>query len=98
MKIDINKLENLRDVLYDLKEDEVLEIYEDGKKCFVLLNAGFFKQIEDLSIMIAESNRMRENMQPVENLELTYEEYETVKEQVMEALEKTLMPKPEKLN
>ena len=98
MKIDINELVNLSDILYDLQEDEILEIYEGDKKCFVLLNANFYKQIEDLSIMIAESNKMRENMQPVENLELTYEEFENVKEQVIDALEKTFMPKPEKLN
>lgn len=98
MKIDINELADLKEDLYDLKDDEVLEIYEDGERSFVILNAKFFKQIEDLSIMIAESNAMRENMQPIENLELTYEEFENVKEQVIDALEKTFMPKPEKLN
>ena len=98
MKIDINELANLKEDLYDLKDDEVLEIYENGERSFVILNAQFFKQIEDLSIMIAESNAMRENMQPIENLELTYEEFENVKEQVIDALEKTFLPKPEKLN
>lgn len=98
MKIDINELANLKEKLYDLKDEEVLEIYDEGEKSFVVLNYDFFKQIEDLSIMIAETNAMKENMQPIENLELTYEEFENVKEQVIDALEKTFLPKPDKLN
>ena len=33
-----------------------------------------------------------------QDIELSYDEYERIKEQILEAVEKTLMPKPEKLN
>ena len=32
------------------------------------------------------------------DFELSYDEYERIKNQIMEIVEKTLMPKPEKLN
>ena len=98
MKIKIDELNNLKDMLYELEDDEMIEIYEDNERSFVILSSEFFKQIEDLSIMVAEGNKMRANMQPIENFEMTYEEFENVKEQIIDALEKTFLPKPEKLN
>ena len=33
-----------------------------------------------------------------DDLDLSYDEYERIKKQIMDAVEKTFMPKPEKLN
>ena len=99
MDIDVKDLKEIQYELDSLKDDEILYVNEDGENRYVILKAAFFEQIRDLAAMIAEHNKMVEmNWQPVENVELTYEEYETVKEQIIDALEKTFMPKPEKLN
>ena len=51
------------------------------------------KQLLDSSFMNPQVKVLNSD-----DFELSYDEYERVKNQLMEIIEKTLMPKPEKLN
>jgi len=54
--------------------------------------------LEDLMAMINPSAVPQVKIVPSGELDLSYDEYERIKKQIMDAVEKTFMPKPEKLN
>ena len=95
--IDISKLNEIRDDLDFLEEGEVLFVDENDQTKYVIMPVGIYDQLEELFMMMREPGTL-----PVirfnEDIELSYDEYERIKDQIMEAVEKTLMPKPEKLN
>ncbi|MBQ1507911.1 MAG: hypothetical protein IIZ47_00680 [Erysipelotrichaceae bacterium] len=97
MEINWKELEDLKDELEILGDDEVLSILKDGEERFVVLTKAHFDEIRDLAVMIEEARKNPIQVFP-EDFEISYEEYEAVKEQIIDALEKTLLPKPEKLN
>ncbi|MBQ1477621.1 MAG: hypothetical protein IIZ33_05705 [Erysipelotrichaceae bacterium] len=98
MEIDIKELENIYPELDDLNDEEALYVTENGEDRFVILSAAHYEAIEGLARMIEEAQKNPVRVVGNEDFDITYEEYEAVKEQIIEALEKTLMPKPEKLN
>ena len=99
MNIDINKLENIKDDLHELKQDEALFIDEDGQSKYAIVPIEDYDRKEGIYAFIkkAEINpNLEVNTVPVEDL--SYEEYERIKTMIMEAVEVALKPKAEKLN
>ena len=96
--IDISKLSNIYDELLDLDGNDVLFVDEGAQSKYVIMPIELFDQLEDLINMMREPESIPVVKFSGEDIELSYDEYERIKNQIMEAVEKTLMPKPEKLN
>ena len=99
MSIDINRINDIREELEALGERDVLFVNEDGKARYVLMPVEMYDSLEELSVLL-DSPVMNPQVKVVspDDFELSYDEYERIKNQIMEIVEKTLMPKPEKLN
>ena len=99
MSIDINRISDIRDELEALGERDVLFVNEDGKARYVLMPVEMYDSLEELNVLL-DSPVMNPQVKIVgpDDFELSYDEYERIKNQIMEIVEKTLMPKPEKLN
>ena len=93
--IDIEKLKDIREDLQNLDESDVLFVEENGAQKYAIMNIGLYDMIEEVSLML-QAPQVR--VSKPEDLELSYDEYERVKNQILDIVEKTLMPKPEKLN
>ena len=96
--IDINRLDELKDELAFLNQDDVLFIEEDGQEKFAVVPIDLFNSVEDFLELLNEASSGPVVKVDSSNLDLSYDEYERIKNQIMEMVEKTLMPKPEKLN
>ena len=93
MEIDVKKIKGLDegfDVL-DSNEDDAVYITEDGNVKYVMLTSEEYDSLVEK--MPSASIRVLNPMG-----DITYDEYEEIKRQVLEALDKTFKPKPEKLN
>ena len=99
MNIDIEKVLEIKDELNSLKDEEVAFINENGKARYVIMPINMYDSIEDVMALLEGSIAYPQVKIAGDNdIELSYEEYERIKKQIIDALEKTLMPKPEKLN
>ncbi|MBR5341429.1 MAG: hypothetical protein IK151_05835 [Erysipelotrichaceae bacterium] len=98
MNIDIEKISEIKDELHDLKDNDVLFIDEEGKTKYAVMNVEMFDNIEDVLMMLNSSTGASVRIASPDDIDLSYEEYERIKRQILEAVEKTFMPKPEKLN
>jgi len=97
--ISINELENIKEKLEGLEEDEALFIDEDGVTKYAIMRVAKYDEIESMnnltksispaSIKIIDAN---------DNHELTYDEYMMIREQIIKAFDNNFKPKPEKLN
>ena len=81
-----------------MNENDVLFIDEEGKTRYAILPIEMYDSLEDLMAMFANPSAASVKIVPSQDLDLSYEEYERIKKQIMDAVEKTFMPKPEKLN
>ena len=98
MNIDIKTIENVRKELETLKDDDVLYIDENGKSKYAILPIGHYDELESLSELLEDGNGTKVKIANFDDLQLTYEEYENIRKQIMDAVDKTLKPNPEKLN
>jgi hypothetical protein len=98
MNIDIGKVENIREDLEDLGQNDVMFIEENGNQRYVVMPIEMYDAIEDAALMVSSFSMPQVKIASAEDFELSYDEYERIKNQIMDAVEKTLMPKPEKLN
>ncbi|MBR0462645.1 MAG: hypothetical protein IJJ00_08035 [Erysipelotrichaceae bacterium] len=96
--IDIRELENIRKQLDSLEEDDVLFIDEDGETRFVVMPAAQYDFIDEMLKQSQNLSMPRVRVINGNELELSYDEYEAVKKQLNDIIEKTFKPKPEKLN
>ncbi|MBQ6493079.1 MAG: hypothetical protein IJI92_04365 [Erysipelotrichaceae bacterium] len=97
--IDIERIKDIKDELDSLRENDVLFVDENGKSRYVVMPIELYDAIEDVAMMAASTVAMPQvRIANPEDIELSYDEYERIKKQIMDAVEKTLMPKPEKLN
>ena len=99
MNIDIEKLKDIRAELDSMEESDVLFVTENGTEKYAIVPIGLFDSVEEaLSMADGPAFIPQVRIAGNEDIELSYDEYERIKKQILEALEKTLMPKPEKLN
>ena len=93
--IDLERIKDIQEELEDLEESDVLFVEENGVQKYAIMNIDFYDMIEEI-VLLLQAPQI--NIAKPDNLELSYDEYERVKNQIMDMVEKTLMPKPEKLN
>ncbi|MBR3250593.1 MAG: hypothetical protein IKF80_02675 [Erysipelotrichaceae bacterium] len=93
--IDLERIKDIEEELENLEETEVLFVEENGVEKYAIMNIHFYDMIEEVAAMLQTP---QVNIAKPEDFELSYDEYERVKNQIMDIVEKTLMPKPEKLN
>lgn len=99
MNIDLNRIENIKEELESLNEGDVLYVNEDKQTKYVIIPIEMYEEVEDmLMIMNQPLDNPQVKIVNSGDFELSYDEYERIKNQIMEIVEKTLMPKPEKLN
>lgn len=98
MNIDIKELENIKDKLESLNEEDALFVDENGSTKYVILPINQFDSLEDIVKEGQGSFMPAVKIINGEGFELSYDEYESVKKQLNEIFEKTFKPKPEKLN
>jgi len=98
MNIDIEKISGIRDELDALNENDVLFIDEDKKAKYAIMPIELYDALEDMLMMVNGQQNMSVKIATSEDIDLSYDEYERIKKQIMDAVEKTFMPKPEKLN
>ena len=98
MNVDIKKLKNIKEELDNLSKDDVLFVEEKGISKYVLLPIELYDEVEDIVKFSQEMNKPQVRIVNNNDIDLSYEEYEQIKSQIMEAVDKTFKPKPEKLN
>ena len=98
MNIDIERLKEIREELDAMNETDVLYIDEDRKAKYVIMPVELYDTLEDLLSVLNAPASASVRIAAPEEIDLSYDEYERIKKQIMEAVEKTFMPKPEKLN
>ena len=99
MNIDIEKLKEIREELDQMAESDVLFVTENNAEKYAIIPIELYDAVEDvLSVMNDPVFVPQVKISGNQEIELSYDEYERIKEQILEAVEKTLMPKPEKLN
>lgn len=98
MNVDIKKLKNIKEELDNLSKDDVLFVEEKGISKYALLPIELYDEVEDIVKFSQEMNKPQVRIVNNNDIDLSYEEYEQIKSQIMEAVDKTFKPKPEKLN
>ena len=98
MNIDIERLKEIKDELDAMNESDVLFIDEDRKAKYVIMPVELYDTLEDLLNVLNAPAPASVRIAEPDEIDLSYDEYERIKKQIMEAVEKTFMPKPEKLN
>lgn len=98
MNIDIKDLKKIQPQLAQLKDD-VLFIEKEGNAKYVIMPIDMFDEIEGfIDVINNKDSRPLVKIANPSELQLTYEEYESIKKQIIEAVDKTFKPNPEKLN
>jgi len=99
MNVANEELKEIREELDKLQENDVLFVEENGIEKYAVIPIELYDSIEGLMTMMNSASFIPQvQIAGPDDFELSYDEYEKIKEQIMEAVEKTLMPKPEKLN
>lgn len=109
-KIEIKSLDDLKKVSEYLKNNDYVEVSLDDGMSFVALSNSQYYAYKMITDSIAESEEIDNNEENlnsqikiitkdgVMNDNLTVEQYEFIKKEINHVIEKTLKPKPEKLN
>lgn len=99
MNIDIKSLENIKNDLSSLNENDALYIEENGIVKYAIMPIEKFDKAEDLLSLMEGIDGNAPKVKVIgANEDISYEEYERIKALIMEAVEKTFKPKAEKLN
>ena len=98
MNVDLKKLKNITEELNELGKDDVLFVEDKGISKYVLMPIELYDEVEDLIKYSKALANPQVKIISNEDIELSYEEYERIKSQIIEAVDKTFKPKPEKLN
>jgi len=91
---------NLKEELANLETDEVLFLDEKGEHKYVILDIDMYKDYTTVVDMVngdSEHLPILKLGSPV-NVEVSYDEYERIKKQIDEAIDKTFKPNPERFN
>ena len=96
--LDLEQFELLQDELDALQQDEHVFLTENGEKKYAVIPMDLYNLMEEFQMLFDDAYASPVVKVDSANLDLSYDEYERIKQQILEAVEKTLMPKPEKLN
>lgn len=100
LKIDINKIKNIKDELDTLDEDEVAFVEDNNETKYVIMPISQYDEIDSFKSFLDEGQMPNSNVKIITNAsyDLTYDEYEKIRKQLIEVIDKTLKPNPEKFN
>lgn len=98
MKIDINELDNLKEKLDALEKDDILFIDEEGSSKYALMNMKVYEEVEEIMKVMNYSRLPQVKIESNDDIEVSYEEYEQIKKQLLEVIDEAFKPKPENLN
>ena len=100
LKIDINEIKNIKDELDTLDEDEVAFVEDNNETKYVIMPVSQYDEIESFRCFLDEGQMPNSNVKIITNAsyDLTYDEYEKIRKQLIEVIDKTLKPNPEKFN
>ena len=100
LKIDINEIKNIKDELDTLDEDEVAFVEDNNETKYVIMPVSQYDEIESFRSFLDEGQMPNSNVKIITNAsyDLTYDEYEKIRKQLIEVIDKTLKPNPEKFN
>jgi len=94
--VDIKDLGNIEADLNNLGQDDVLFVCEGGKERFVLMPIeqydALFHEVDD-KLAMPQIKILKDGV-----LDLSYEDYDRIRKELLEAFDKALKPKAEKLN
>lgn len=100
--IDIKYLKEIKEELEELQEDDAIFVDDNNDTKYVILPIETYDLLESYRSILEgdKQESLNPNVKIISNAinELSYDEYETIKKQLMEVFEKTFKPKPEKLN
>ena len=95
--VDLEKLKEIQEELDELQDGDVISVIDENNEMkYAIINQEYFSMFQNLADMVLNPPKVNVNQLGIANL--SYEEYENIKEQVLDALERYLMPKPENLN
>jgi len=100
MNIELKDIQKYKKEISEVSEDNCVFIDVKGQTKFAIIPISLYDEIE---LALEQENNMAKpevriaTLNP-QALELTYDEYEKIKDSIMKAVEKSLKPKPEKLN
>lgn len=94
--IDVKQIENIKNQLDSLNNEDVLFVNEDGQTKYAIIPIASYDLVEEM--LSSNLNEAPKVILAGDKTELTYEEYERVKGAIMDLVEQTLKPKAEKLN
>lgn len=102
MNIDINELAAIRDDLENLADDDLIMINDQDEPRFVIMPVTAFEGLEQFAQMLtspgAKTGTPSVSIVGPNKLELSYDEYEQVRKQILDAFDKTFKPDPGKLS
>lgn len=101
--IDIKEVEGIKKQLEMLGDEDVAFIDEDGQSKYAVMNLNYFEKLDSYR-QLSEKNGPVFNTQvkifsggsPMEDL--SYDEYEKIRNQLLEIFDKSFRPKNDKLN
>lgn len=100
INIDIKELNEIEEELNELSEDEVIFVEKDGQARYAILPIEQYDELDSYRDLLdgkVENGAAVKIVSPNHN-ELTYEEYEKIRKQLVDVFDKTFKPNPEKLN
>lgn len=102
MNIDIKDLELIRDDLEKLADDDLIMINDQGEPRFVIMPVAAFEGLEQFAQLLSsppvKSGSPTISIVGPNKLELSYDEYEQVRKQILDVFDKTFKPDPGKLS
>lgn len=102
MKIDISKLNEIKEELENLKSEEVVFVNEKNRMKYVIMPIKQYNLLESYrDLLYGDKDTDGSDVKIISShapSELSYDEYEAIKKQLLEMFDKTFRPKPEKLN
>ena len=100
LKIDLEKTEKLKNELDSLEEDEECFLCEEGESKYVVLPVEKYDLLDSYRSFFEGDQLNNGNVKIITNAmnELSYDEYEAIRKQLIEVIDKTFKPNPEKFN
>lgn len=100
--INIKDLESIKEELEKLEDDDVIFVNDEQGPKYALISIDNYDDLESYRGLIedAEDSMANASVKIISNKQnnLTYDEYEKIKKQLVEVFDKTFKPNPNKLN